>query len=398
MPVEVVAPAVVGAIKKWLVGSFLGGAFSGREVRHSGWYGVSDRALRNAGLDPSQRQLWGPITPSGPRQVDIPRTPGINPNAPTPTSSSTSWPSFIPGSIFWGSKGPTNPRGRPPGRIDPTDPPVISEDGVAWGSYGECVAAADANDYDWFEYCGPDPMSPEARGPMPAPLPTPVIVPALGRVLSRLVPWVNIFWPSETSEEDVVSDPDPLPLPRGPGRRPRIDPRTPAGYGEPPMGGYRPFFPDPMAEPQPGDRTRPRPRPRPRPESLPERQPEAFPAPNPTQLPMPRLPTPHRLPLPRIGLPALLPFLPLLPGLSPRPRVDFRPGTDPAPLTPGQPGIGPLPLSMPQPQPTANDRCVDTDTKPKRKKRKARDECYRGTYIERRNGLIKHRREKIRCQ
>jgi len=59
---------------------------------------------------------------------------------------------------------------------------------------------------------------------------------------------------------------------------------------------------------------------------------------------------------------------------------------------------GPSPLTRTEPQGVPCDCPKGTRQREKRKPRKPREVCYRGTYTERRKGLSKHRREKIACQ
>lgn len=82
------------------------------------------------------------------------------------------------------------------------------------------------------------------------------------------------------------------------------------------------------------------------------------------------------------------------------------PGTPPSLLTPIQPGPLGSPLTSPRPlpfpgavqSPSPRRDCDCSQPKKKRKKRKPRDICYRGTYVEKRNGLSKRRRERIPCE
>lgn len=59
----------------------------------------------------------------------------------------------------------------------------------------------------------------------------------------------------------------------------------------------------------------------------------------------------------------------------------------------------PTPLTDPLPD-LSGAQCQCTDTKPNKnkKKRKSRDVCYRGVYEDRKNGLVKLRRERITCR
>ena len=86
----------------------------------------------------------------------------------------------------------------------------------------------------------------------------------------------------------------------------------------------------------------------------------------------------------------------LAPGLLP--RLGLRPG-----LLPGQaltPDMTPLEATQPGTAPNAND-CQNTGQQQKQKKKqkkKSRNVCYRGTYEERRSGLLKFRKEQITCR
>lgn len=130
-------------------------------------------------------------------------------------------------------------------------------------------------------------------------------------------------------------------------------------------------FPEPTPFPQPGDLGG---------EPVPLLQ---LPPPLPIASPFP-VPTLDPLSL---GSPAGSAFPPPVTVEIPGQNPFQDPGTR-SPLTPFQPpGVD---------SPSKRKRC--DCPKPKRRKRKPRTECYRGTYIERANGLTKFRKEKIPCQ
>jgi hypothetical protein len=125
--------------------------------------------------------------------------------------------------------------------------------------------------------------------------------------------------------------------------------------------------PDRDREPQP----QPQPGPMPTPGVPPFQLPFPIPTPRPVPLPtLPPLPSPG--PLPPLPLPFPPPDLAPIDYLSPAfPETDYQPRTD-------------------------ADRYKD-DAKKKRKKRKPRTVCYRGTYKETQSGTNKHRLEQIAC-
>jgi hypothetical protein len=92
---------------------------------------------------------------------------------------------------------------------------------------------------------------------------------------------------------------------------------------------------------------------------------------------------------PRLGLPGQLakPGLALVPGQVPGIAPGLAYNMSPAEGT--QPGEAP-----------SSKDCQATETKQgqKKKKRKKRNVCYRGTYEERANGLLKWRKERIQCR
>lgn len=84
-----------------------------------------------------------------------------------------------------------------------------------------------------------------------------------------------------------------------------------------------------------------------------------------------------------------------------RPRV----GLPHVGLLPGDylhPSMPPVPQTQPQPQPTkpTQDDCVSQlpPKKKKQQKKHPRSVCWRGTYEERANGLLKYRKEQIPCR
>lgn len=144
------------------------------------------------------------------------------------------------------------------------------------------------------------------------------------------------------------------------------------GLGAPSLSPWSLLGPETEA---PGLRPKPRPQPKPRTRPLPT--PRLINDPLPVQLPKPR---PRLAPKPRVS-PAPTPRLPT-------PRLPIA-----SPLIPGV-----LTLPVPQPVPKEElDKC-NCEKKKKKSERKKRDVCYRGTYTELSNGLIKRRKEKIECR
>lgn len=157
------------------------------------------------------------------------------------------------------------------------------------------------------------------------------------------------------------------------------------------------------------------PAPPPVPASIPEAQTVSLPgtiaAPSPAVVPAARA-----APIPAIAglvLPALGAWLtgisaPIV-GAIAGPIVGPIVGPIPTPI--GGPIVGPSPAVRPLPSPltafsaapaTSASRDLDEQcrarARQRRKKRKPREVCYRGTYVEKRNGTIKRRKEKVRCQ
>lgn len=123
------------------------------------------------------------------------------------------------------------------------------------------------------------------------------------------------------------------------------------------------------------------------------------------------LPTPSGVVVPRpgAGSPRPQPRTNPRPRGNPNPRIDPAPGLDPSPLTPlssprpgAKPRLEPAPFPGPENSPkTEAGKCnCPQQGKPKQKKKpkKKRTVCYRGTYTELRNGLRKYRKEKIPCR
>lgn len=162
------------------------------------------------------------------------------------------------------------------------------------------------------------------------------------------------------------------------------------------------------------------PRPPPVPASIPQAQEVSLPgtisAPAPRAIPTVQAP-PTQVPswvreLARLA-PAVL-GVPLLGNWVGAPNVrpnlpSSRPGTLPG--LGSIPGLGPTPALNPATNPlttfnraVANSPAQELDrqcrerAKQRRKKRKPRTECWKGSYVETRKGTLKKRREKIRCQ
>lgn len=142
----------------------------------------------------------------------------------------------------------------------------------------------------------------------------------------------------------------------------------------------------------------PRPRTRPRVRPLPLAPPTAVPGPvgdplpsvvvDPIFQPVPTTSPSNPVRVP-IGDAVSAPFPLPLSGFLPTPSL--RPGRKPKP--------GPRPDTAPAPPPIGADPCnCAAQKKKKPKERKNRDVCYRGTYVEKSRGLIKHRKEEVPCR
>lgn len=175
--------------------------------------------------------------------------------------------------------------------------------------------------------------------------------------------------------------------------------RTGAPRPSPTFGPGRAPIPAPIA--QPLDEvfvTAPRIRDQPRP--LPFANPFASPFSSPFTGPMPRAdvqPAPQPF-----AQPFTQPFL--QPITTPAPRVDLLPqprnATFSLPNLGFRPGLTPLQQPMPESKPQLRPRdCPPCrENKPKRKKKKPRMICYRGTYTEGPTKLYKRRKEQVPCQ
>ena len=216
----------------------------------------------------------------------------------------------------------------------------------------------------------------------------------------------------------------PRAVPAAPGRRRR---RGVAVPGAVPIGPPRPRG-RPVTLTRPRIETRPdvaavvrspptSPQPPPMPASLPQTQTVSLPAEvsvpasTPTVAQAPPIQVPSwvrelaRLAAPILAVPSLGNWVgapnvrPNLPTSSTVPLTPI--GTAPAPIP--QPGLAPSPLTAFSTAPAISpaqelDQQCRARAKQRRKKRKPRSVCYRGTYIEKRNGTLKRRKEKVRCQ
>lgn len=199
------------------------------------------------------------------------------------------------------------------------------------------------------------------------------------------------------------------------------NPVTDAVKGPPRRGGPRtrtrrprrrlPVLPGTLPRPQVPSVEPARPRSEPRPylppieasEPQPVSAPQPLPAPSPTAAPLRiRLPSIASLAVP-LALAAPL-FLSSPRGNRARPLSGRVPGTtidrinrirEPIGLTAFQPGALSSPLTSSS---SGDENCKCTKPTKRKKPRKARSVCYRGTYIERANGLTKLKREKIPCR
>lgn len=203
-----------------------------------------------------------------------------------------------------------------------------------------------------------DPLGP---GPQPVRIVTPRIDPTPG------------LDPFEPMQPERRADPSPVP------RTPDVVPAPIPGIRTDPIG-------DPFSQPisRPGDRQSPRPTPRPTPIGRPEFDDQPIGDPLWDAMPRPGGPSPVPRPTPRspfLSLPTM-PVIgePLLPGVDPRTL---------AKPSPDKTGGCNCPKARP---------CSDSKKKKKKKKRKPRAICYRGTFVERANGLSKKRLEQVPCK
>lgn len=217
---------------------------------------------------------------------------------------------------------------------------------------------------------------PEAS-PLPAERPLPPLRPPRTPVIAPAAPL-------DPDEEDAWL---PRPAPRRT-RRPRFP--VPPGEIAPDVVTFPIGDPllDPLTQPAPLPAVSPRPSPIVSPVVSPFplvgdplSEPIYAPVTSPTVQPFPRVSTPRP-----ISTPVRAPRLPS--PFETFPPVSFltRPKTRPVPF----PGLGAPPKQA--------DPCNCVKQKKPRKQRQPRDVCWRGTYVELRNGLIKHRKEKVPCQ
>lgn len=216
----------------------------------------------------------------------------------------------------------------------------------------------------------------------------------------------------------------PRAVPAAPGRRRRARPGVVPGavpIGPPRPRGRPVTISRPRVETRPDVAvlTRSPPTSSPLPPPVPGSLPSTVPVPRTGTIAAPRpatVPATSSLPLPTIAglvLPALGAWVSAVAG----PTVGAIAGPIVGPIVGPLPGIGPLPGpgAAPRPQPlpspltafntapaTSAARDLDEQcrarARQRRKKRKPRSVCYRGTYVEKRNGTIKRRKEKVRCQ
>lgn len=225
-----------------------------------------------------------------------------------------------------------------------------------------------------------------------------IVIRAAPKVLGRVLgPLVGLFWPSPIGGGDRTDIPWQVPVlpPQGDDDDEdarKSSPTDPSGLPEYDFG----------FNPQADVRIR----------TDPYRQPD------PTPIGLFNSPAPFGIPY---GLPANVPTPGVRtapapryktapnPFLAPEPVNEPLPKPKPAPKTPRIPRpkatpietlLGPRPITLPQPQPVpkeALDKCKCPPEKKKRQKKK-REVCYRGTYTELSNGLIKNRKEKVECR
>jgi len=320
-----------------------------------GWYAPDGTRVLERDLIPIGRAILNPppitLPDSGP-------LPGNNPPIPQPTATSP----FVVGSLYWGSKGPRK-RKRKGKRSTREDKYGGWPGGPLCGTDTQCDQWARDHGVPW-EARGPVPSIPDTMPP-PVPVKIPRTIPrvVVGAAARWLNPFVWIFWPSRTADDDIITQPrtQPRTPSKGPTRRPVIRPRE--RMIEP---GWRvhTWFPY-EKNPWPQPRTQPQAQPVPAPAPRPAPAPAPRPAPAPGQRPAPSTRT-----VPAPGTPPWFdPLLPLLlaPLLANPPRVNIRP------LTPNQPAPVeyPPPVPQPQPQPFRSDQCQCTDTK----RRKRKDSC-----------------------
>jgi len=339
------------------------------------------------------RQRYGVDPPPPPPPP--PPGPVNNPPIPQPSASSGY---FVPGSIFWGSKGPRKRRRvkRPPTRVITRTNCETDTECEQWcfDNPQECEYWKQVN-----EARGPVVKIPQ-RGPSLPDLFVPTVgsrgtgtiakrVRQAARVLGRASPLLWILYPSklprwdviqpwEYERPDIMVEPRPQPIPKGPPQRPRVGRPYPYAWPLPDFQGrYRPrprvpgvLYPDVDPVQQPGTAPAPATRPSPQPGTQPAARPVGDPFPRPGTRPG-ATPFPRPVPSPRTvpRAPDILPFL--IPFLSPTPRVS-RPAQPrrPPELVPSTP---PIENPLTAPYRYRSDSCPPCESDRKRKRKK--DSC-----------------------
>lgn len=258
-----------------------------------------------------------------------------------------------------------------------------------------------------------DPIQPPNWGDLAQPTwRTPYEIPQPPGILPRLIDFTQKVWRYWDDALELLNQPGQQPLPDTRPRR-RTGDASPLGVPTP----SKRF--DPLVWPFPSD------------SPLPGLAPELLPAPStpgraPTRQPRPTVPgvetRPRTQPGRRVApAPEISPFpwaLPL-PGPTVVPAPDVfappvaapRTPAAPAPYVPPWADVPDPTIRTPWLDPTLDpdgrfappradaDRCnCAPEKKDRKKKRKPRNICFRGTYTEKSNGLIKRRKEQIPCQ
>lgn len=247
------------------------------------------------------------------------------------------------------------------------------------------------------------PQRPSTPRPAPRftpaqPLPRPSTVPLGARILAPLSGAIAagvaalLYSPALGPDDEYPGNRPMFPFPAlPPGEQPRERPQ--------PSPIYQPGIIGEVTIPAPRAPLAPLPSPLGMPDLLPVGAPVSylpFPIPGSRPSPMPGLvPTPRPRPVDVPGLPLAIPeIFPLaspLPAPAPAaPRPAPSPSPFPNPLSPQQPELAPSPQQ-------AGCRCPQ-QSKPKRKQRKDRAVCRKGTYIETAKGLIKQPKETVKCR
>jgi hypothetical protein len=218
------------------------------------------------------------------------------------------------------------------------------------GAIGAILYPSDLGDSDLYP--------PGTAVPAPAPEPPPPEPP-------------RVTIPAEPLPAPVETWPDPTPRPAD-----EFPPtELPSGL---------PDLPPVVLLPLPDAEERPLLRPAPTPTAAPGTSPASVPFDFPLAFPFPfRLPTSSRLP--RIATPAGNPLLTAVPGVT-----QFATAPTPRALT----SIQPAGLGLPSPPDSTRCSCPRKPRKP----RKPRNECFAGSYVEKRSGIQKTPRRKVPCQ